>query len=97
MYAGRIVEEGPTTEVFAAPAHPYTRGLLESLPRLDAPPDKPLSAIPGLPPDLGHLPGGCPFHPRCGHTSDRCRAEYPPAVARSATHAASCWHVEELP
>ena len=97
MYAGRIVEEGPTTEVFAAPAHPYTRGLLESLPRLDAPPDEPLIAIPGLPPDLGHLPGGCPFHPRCGHTSDRCRAEYPPAVPRSATHAASCWHVEGLP
>ena len=64
MYAGRIVEEGTTAEVFANPLHPYTRGLLESMPRIDTPPQKSLYAIPGLPPDLGNLPAGCPFHPR---------------------------------
>ncbi len=92
MYAGRIVEEGPTTEVFASPSHPYTLGLLESLPRIDAAPDgAALTAIPGLPPDLGHLPAGCPFHPRCRRVLDRCRAEYPPRVTLSPTHSASCF------
>jgi oligopeptide transport system ATP-binding protein len=94
MYAGRIVEEGPTAEVFAAPAHPYTRGLLASLPRLDAAGREPLTAIPGLPPDLGHLPAGCPFHPRCAEAQDRCRGEYPPRVWLGPHHAASCWELE---
>jgi oligopeptide transport system ATP-binding protein len=91
MYAGRIVEEGTTAEVFANPLHPYTRGLLASLPRIDTPPRGRLEAIPGLPPDLGHLPPGCPFHPRCGLVSDRCRQERPPVVAVSPTHRAECF------
>ncbi len=91
MYAGRIVEEGTTAEVFANPLHPYTRGLLASLPRIDTPPRGRLEAIPGLPPDLGHLPPGCPFHPRCGLVSDRCRQERPPVVAVSPTHSAECF------
>ncbi len=93
MYAGRIVEEGPTTEVFAAPQHPYTLGLLESLPRIDAAPEGSLAAIPGLPPDLGNLPTGCPFNPRCSRVLDRCRMEYPLRVTLSPTHSASCFDV----
>ena len=91
MYAGRIVEEGTTAEVFANPRHPYTRGLLASMPRIDTPRQDRLAAIPGLPPDLGRLPGGCPFHPRCSLAGDRCRQEYPETVAVSATHRAACW------
>ena len=94
MYAGRIVEEGTTAEVFANPLHPYTRGLLASMPRIDTPPRETLQAIPGLPPDLGHLPGGCPFHPRCSLAGDRCRQDYPAVVAASPTHRAACWEVE---
>lgn len=91
MYAGRIVEEGTTDEVFANPLHPYTRGLLASMPRIDTPLQERLTAIPGLPPDLGHLPSGCPFHPRCSLAADRCRREYPEVVTASATHHAVCW------
>jgi len=94
MYAGRIVEEGGTDEVFARPLHPYTRGLLASMPRIDTPPGTVLEAIPGLPPDLGHPPGGCPFHPRCPQATDRCRRDRPPAVAVSPTHRAACFEVE---
>jgi oligopeptide/dipeptide ABC transporter ATP-binding protein len=83
MYAGRIVEEGTTAEVFANPLHPYTRGLLASLPRIDTPPRGTLDAIPGLPPDLGHLPPGCPFHPRCNLATDRCRRDRPPVAVVS--------------
>jgi oligopeptide transport system ATP-binding protein len=94
MYAGRIVEEGTTAEVFANPLHPYTRGLLASLPRIDAPPRGTLDAIPGLPPDLGHLPPGCPFHPRCSLATDRCRRDRPPVAVVSPTHRAECFEAE---
>ena len=95
MYAGRIVEEGTTAEVFANPLHPYTRGLLASMPRIDTQTRGRLEAIRGLPPDLGHLPGGCPFHPRCSLSTDRCRGDYPPSVQVSPTHRAACYEVEE--
>ena len=94
MYAGRIVEEGTTAEVFANPLHPYTRGLLASMPRIDTPLQNRLEAIAGLPPDLGHLPGGCPFHPRCSLASDRCRRDYPEPVVASPTHRAVCWEAD---
>jgi len=94
MYAGRIVEEGPTGELFADPRHPYTRGLLASMPRIDTPPGTHLEAIAGLPPDLGHLPAGCSFHPRCPLAGDRCRREQPSSVAVSAEHRAACFEVE---
>ena len=94
MYAGRIVEEGTTAEVFGRPLHPYTRGLLASLPRIDTPPRRELDAIPGLPPDLGRLPAGCPFHPRCGLAGERCRREPPPVAAASPTHRAACFETE---
>jgi len=96
MYAGRIVEEGTTAEVFANPQHPYTRGLLESMPRIDTPLQKTLYAIPGIPPDLGNLPTGCPFHPRCDLATDQCRKTYPDSKTVSSTHCASCWEVEAI-
>jgi oligopeptide transport system ATP-binding protein len=94
MYAGRIVETGPTTEVFANPRHPYTRGLLASTPRIDTPVGSRLEAIPGLPPDLGNLPAGCPFHPRCDRVSDRCRVDDPVLEPLSPAHRAACWNLE---
>lgn len=94
MYAGRIVEEGTTNEVFANPLHPYTRGLLASMPRIDTPPQTILPAIPGLPPDLGHLPHGCSFHPRCELATITCQNAYPDVVVASPTHRAACWEAQ---
>jgi peptide/nickel transport system ATP-binding protein len=73
MYAGQVVERAPTDVVFKAPEHPYTWGLLQSIPRLDRPRDEPLIPIPGRPPSLIALPGGCSFHPRCPYVRDRHR------------------------
>ncbi len=80
VYAGRIVEQGPTTAIFAAPQHPYTWGLLQSIPRLDRPPGTDLVAIPGRPPSLINRPSGCHFHPRCPYVQPRHR-EVDPALA----------------
>ena len=77
MYAGRAVEEAAADDLFGGARHPYTRGLLGSLPRLDEDEGAKLSPIPGLPPDLSRIPAGCPFHPRCPHVLDRCRLEEP--------------------
>ncbi len=76
MYAGRIVETAPVHELYAKPAHPYTKGLLRSIPRLD---DKgqELYAIKGLPPNLYNVPAGCAFNPRCDVATDLCRTEIP--------------------
>lgn len=90
MYAGRIVEQGTTEEVFENPRHPYTRGLLKSVPRLDQQNEQ-LQAIPGLPPDLSALPSGCPFRPRCELATDRCASEYPEVVTFSPDRWAACW------
>jgi oligopeptide/dipeptide ABC transporter ATP-binding protein len=90
MYAGRIVESGPVETIFHSPAHPYTRALLESVPRLGDRREW-LTAIEGQPPDLAALPVGCAFHPRCPHAMDRCRAETPPDFSVGADHAARCW------
>jgi oligopeptide/dipeptide ABC transporter ATP-binding protein len=79
MYAGRLVEAAPTGPLFAAPEHPYTAGLLASVPRLDGGAAS-LHAIPGAPPDLADLPPGCAFEPRCGRRTDACRREAPPLV-----------------
>jgi oligopeptide/dipeptide ABC transporter ATP-binding protein len=90
MYAGRIVEMGPVRRIFARPAHPYSRALLESIPRLGARVAR-LVAVDGQPPDLARLPGGCAFAPRCPHVMDRCRVEAPPETAVEPGHVTRCW------
>ena len=93
MYAGRLVESGPVRLIYNAPAHPYTRALLESIPRLGSSRER-LTAIDGQPPDPTALPGGCAFHPRCPKAMDRCRAEAPPEFVVSGSQTARCWLAE---
>ncbi len=94
MYAGQVAETATTAELFAHPAHPYTEGLLASVPRLDHPRED-LRAIPGQVPDATDWPGGCRFHPRCPHAWDRCRSEAPTLLAAGAGHSARCWLLAE--
>jgi oligopeptide transport system ATP-binding protein len=91
MYAGRIVESGPTVDVFAHPKHPYTWSLLRSIPRLDAERHEPLKPIEGLPPDLMALPPGCAFHPRCSFRVQRCLSDVPALNRVGETQLAACW------
>ncbi|HET7338255.1 MAG TPA: ABC transporter ATP-binding protein [Candidatus Dormibacteraeota bacterium] len=91
MYAGKIVEAGPTTDVFAHPKHPYTWSLLRSIPRLDADRHEPLKPIEGLPPSLIDLPSGCAFHPRCAFRVDRCPRDVPQLQTVNDTQQAACW------
>ncbi len=98
MYAGRIVEQGSARELYAHPRHPYTLGLLRSVPRLDAPRRARLDPIEGQPPDLSRLPPGCAFAPRCAFRVERCLTERP--VLRPAGdegHVSACWEIERLP
>jgi peptide/nickel transport system ATP-binding protein len=96
MYAGRIVEQASSEELFAAMRHPYTQALLGSIPRLEADASKPLLSIPGLPPDLTNPPQGCRFAARCQYATDKCRAEEPP-LAGDADHKFACWHPVDGP
>ncbi len=91
MYAGSIVESAPADRLFEAPAHPYTRGLLASLPVLDEGGPERLTAIPGQPPDMAQLPEGCAFAERCPHAFDRCRREKPPLLPVGDGAFAACW------
>ncbi|HEX6075722.1 MAG TPA: ABC transporter ATP-binding protein [Micromonosporaceae bacterium] len=99
MYAGRVIEQADVHSIYAAPAHPYTRGLLESVPRLDQKGHQ-LISIPGLPPSLLALPSGCPFHPRCRHAQPLCVEEVPAdhllLSARSEGHTSACHFAEEI-
>lgn len=93
MYAGKIVEEATTEKIFGEPTHPYTRYLIESLPRFG---DKAArESVPGSPPSLANLPGGCPFHPRCPDAVDVCTNDMPPFLAVAATHRVACWLARE--
>ncbi|MGA5546538.1 ABC transporter ATP-binding protein [Streptomyces pseudogriseolus] len=89
MYAGRIVESAPVHDIYKAPAHPYTRGLLDSIPRLDHK-GRELYAIKGLPPNLIRIPPGCPFHPRCPLARDVCTTDDPPLYEVSGTRGSAC-------
>ncbi len=91
MYAGYIIEDAPVKELYGAPRHPYTIGLLGSLPRLDEAPGAKLLSIPGQPPDLVALPQGCPFAPRCGFAVERCLNENPSLEIVSPQHKVACW------
>ncbi len=91
MYGGRIIEQGPVREIFQRPQHPYTQGLLASIPRIDSDPDAPLPAIEGMPPDLSALPPGCAFAPRCPKAGHRCESSRPALTATSADHAKACF------
>ncbi|HEX9096913.1 MAG TPA: ABC transporter ATP-binding protein [Candidatus Dormibacteraeota bacterium] len=91
MYAGRVVESGPTRQVFDHPEHPYTWSLLRSVPRVDERRHERLISIKGMPPDLSRLPTGCTFHPRCQFKVERCLREEPPLVEVAADQEARCW------
>src|SRR5216684_1509006 len=90
MYAGRVVESGPVSRIFSAPSHPYTRALLNSIPRMSDSREH-LTAIEGQPPDLSALPPGCSFAPRCPMAFAPCRVEAPPEVAIDEGRTARCW------
>jgi len=91
MYAGFIVEEATVRDLYGNPRHPYTLGLLQSLPRLDEERGRRLASIEGLPPDLIALPEGCPFYARCSYRVDRCQTENPSLEPVAPNHRAACW------
>ncbi|HEY7268858.1 MAG TPA: ABC transporter ATP-binding protein [Dehalococcoidia bacterium] len=91
MYAGKIIETSTAANVYADPRHPYTLGLLNSVPRLDQMHGDKLIPIEGLPPDLSQLPPGCSFYPRCVYRVDKCKEEYPPLQLVGENHYAACW------
>ncbi len=91
MYGGLIMEEGTSEEIFYEPMHPYTMGLLKSIPRLDLNEKKRLVPIPGTPPDLIKPPTGCPFAARCPYTMQVCLEQEPPYVTKESGHRAACW------
>lgn len=94
MYAGKIIESGKSQDIYHCPRHPYTLGLLHSVPRLDEPRAVKLEPISGQPPDLIYLPFGCSFQPRCRFADARCGAESPPLLDRGGAHLCACWRAE---
>ena len=96
MYAGRIIERASAAELYATPRHPYTLGLLRSVPRLDEPRRARLAPIEGQPPDVTRLPPGCSFAPRCAYRVERCAETAPPLEVCSPAHLSACWEVARL-
>ena len=93
MYAGKIVEEATTEKIFGEPAHPYTQYLINSLPKFG---DKTTrESVPGSPPSLANLPGGCPFHPRCPYVKNICKEQMPGFTQLGSNHRVACWLVGE--
>jgi oligopeptide transport system ATP-binding protein len=96
MYGGRIVESAPARRLYKSPRHPYTRGLMLSVPRLDGDTERPLVPIEGQPPDLATLPPGCAFALRCKDATERCRTERPPLVESETNHFSACFYHDRL-
>ena len=96
MYAGKIIERGSATEIYANPRHPYTVGLLKSVPRLDQPRTSKLEPIEGQPPDLVNLPPGCAFRARCRWAIDKCATDPPPLMQTGDGHWSACWQSDLL-
>jgi oligopeptide transport system ATP-binding protein len=96
MYAGRVVETASAADLYGNPRHPYTLGLLKSVPRLDQIRKEKLDPIEGMPPDLIHLGKGCPFRPRCRFSVERCQEENPPLMAVAEAHSSACWEWERV-
>ena len=96
MYAGKVFEQSPTAELFSTPANPYTKGLLKSVPDPAHEEGTELYQIPGLPPDVAHLPPGCPFQPRCYRAEEICREQYPPVVQINENHHSLCHFAKEV-
>jgi oligopeptide transport system ATP-binding protein len=98
MYGGMIMEEASVDEIFTRPAHPYTLGLLNSMPHPEMDKSRELSPIPGSPPDMIRPPEGCPFSPRCGYAKNICASRLPPYYALGERHRSLCWlHDEKAP
>jgi oligopeptide transport system ATP-binding protein len=95
MYAGKIVEKGSVYDIYKDPAHPYTEGLMNSIPRLDQK-GMQLNPIKGAPPNLMHIPPGCPFHPRCPYARDVCTTDIPPLYEVTAERRSACHFYEEV-
>jgi oligopeptide/dipeptide ABC transporter ATP-binding protein len=91
MYAGRFIETGPAEEIFARPRHPYTQGLLGSIPAITGERPGRLTQIPGSPPDLATLGAGCPFEPRCAFAMERCHVERPSLAHVAGNVHTACW------
>ncbi|MDQ3585954.1 MAG: ABC transporter ATP-binding protein [Acidobacteriota bacterium] len=96
MYAGKVFEQATTRELFACPGNPYTKGLLRSVPDPAHEQGKELYQIPGLPPDVAHLPPGCPFAPRCERAEEICHREFPPFVQLTKDHHSLCHFAEDV-
>lgn len=96
MYAGFIIETGPVERIFKQPYHPYTIGLLGSIPKLDDEGRQMLSYIDGAPPDMIRLPAGCPFQPRCQFATERCLQERPDLTVVEDAHQAACWNTQAV-
>jgi oligopeptide transport system ATP-binding protein len=96
MYAGKVFEQAPTRELFSCPGNPYTKGLLRSVPDPAHEHGAPLYQIPGLPPDVAHLPPGCPFAPRCERAEEICAREFPPFVQLTREHHSLCHFAGEV-
>jgi oligopeptide/dipeptide ABC transporter ATP-binding protein len=96
MYAGKVVESGTARDLYRRPRHPYTLGLLRSVPRLDEPRRAALEPIEGQPPDLARLPAGCAFRPRCRFALERCAGEVPPLDEVGPGHRSACWAADRL-
>jgi len=96
MYAGKVVEQGPARDIYQSPRHPYTLGLLRSVPRLDLPRKAKLDPIDGQPPDLANLGSGCSFAPRCKFAMEKCVHEVPPLIPARTGHLSACWVADTL-